>query len=394
MIGFKRYNPEIYMNTKYFIRVLLLIGIGILNTIQCSRYTISSDNSPDIKNQKNINIKKNLGVAIVFKYTQKLNHATFSDLVGQVKNGFLNIEYNDHLIPENIEWIDTILDASPFDYIQDYRNSKKKNVLEIQVEFDLYKTYSTPILTILTLGFFPYFAQYKVIFKSIYYDSQGKRIDLDWEKSIVMNQIRSMFLYPLSFIENDSAYKMIKFYILDYVKDSYSIIQEKSLPIDSYKTAGEPLDIPFRMHIWELDCKNNLLNYRSDSNKSYPLYDSKTYQICYVSLGFKNIKPHPIYLESKDFSIFVEGKKYSGLSGIEHTIPTQDPAKRVYGTKGNYNLNQNMRLKAKGTSYYGIGVYFLVPHEDVNRLEFIRWENKEISENPSEVWIGWDGSQD
>ncbi|MCC5815828.1 MAG: hypothetical protein JJT78_13830 [Leptospira sp.] len=398
MIGFKRYNNEIYMNTKYFIRVLLLIGIGILNTIQCSRYTISSDNSPDIKNQKNINIKKNLGVAIVFPFNKtNLDMFTFEELVSQVKNGFLNLEYNDQIIPENIEWIDTILDASPFDYIQDYRNSPKKNILEVQVEFDQHRVNSTFWINFLTMGIFPSFGKYNVNLKGIYYDSQGNRTHLDGKKTIVLNQIRSWFLYPLSFIENDSAYKMLKFYILDYIKESYSKIQEMNLAIGSYKTAGEPLEIPFRMRIYDLYCGKQ--EFSRNANKGgteilYPVYDSLTYQICFVSLELRNHTPYRIYSNSTDFSIFAGGKRYRGLSEIEVNTSNKNPDKREYGTKDTINLNKQLKLDPKHTSSGVYGVYFLIPHEDVNRMEFIRWENKEISENPSEVWIGWDGSQD
>jgi hypothetical protein len=345
-------------------------------------------------------IQKNLGVAIVFPYNKNkygLGFDTFENLVSQVKNGFLNLEYNDQMIPENIEWIDTILDDSPFDYTQDYRNSTKKNVLEIQVEFDVHNVNSSLLIHFLTLGIFPSFGQYKVIFKGIYYDSQGKRIDLDGEKSIVMNEIRSWFLYPLSFIENDSAYKMLKFYILDYIKESYSKIQEMNLPIGSYKTAEEPLDIPFRMRIHNLYCSNNITfdKYRGDTRIIiYPAYDSMTYKLCFASLGFRNHTFLRIYSNSTDFSLFAGGKRYRGLSEIE-VSNYRDIDKREYGTKDTINLNQWLKLHPNQsstgweTSSGVLGVYFLVTHTDVNSLEFIRWENNEISPNPSEVWIGW-----
>lgn len=399
MFRFKGRNAIAIWSKWYLNLIALIFGIAILNSTHCSRYTISSENRPEIKNVENFRIKKNLGVAIVFPYLRNnLDIFTYEELVGQVKNGFLNLENNDQMIPENVEWIDTILDDSPFDYTQDYRNSTKKNVLEVQVKFDLSSRNPTFWINFMTMGIFPSIEHFNVIFKSIYHDSEGKRTHLDNEKSIVVNQIRSWFLYPLSFIENDSAYKMLKFYILGYIKESYSKIQEMNLPIGSYKTAEEPLEIPFRMRIHDLYCDENITfdRYRGDARIIiYPIYDSMTYKLCYVSLGFRNHTFLKIYSNSTDFSLFAGGKRYQGLSEIEVSNYNRDIGKREYGMKDTINLNQRLKLDPNQsstgweTSSGVVGVYFLVPRNDVKNLDFIRWENKEISPHPSEVWIGW-----
>jgi hypothetical protein len=363
---------------------------------KCTRYGVAGESNHTRIHPKDLQIPKKLGVAVLFPVHQKpfVSHDALIDIIKSVQG---ELEISAWSSQNHLEWIDTWLDKSPYDYSQDYRNGEKKNLIEIQVRFPNFNYRISYFLSAITILIIPSIVDYELNFSTIYYDESGKKYNLNTRNTITIREVRSLF-FPLPFIvrgdAKDSVYKVLKAHILE----SYEEVIARNLSHSEFKNKSEPMDTPFRMKLWGgLSCEDkHTLDY-GHASQDRIIFDNEKYLLCFTRIHFRKQIKKQLFLHTKDFWLITKNQKIPSIQKI-----TADYSRVEGSVGGGFNargvtrdLNRSLTLKPDDSGFGDfLEIRFLVPREEVHSIDSIRWEDKKQSDNPSDVWIGWGEGDD
>lgn len=373
----------------------LILSIAFFSTIiplcKCISYRVVEDSNQRRVSLNDLQIFHKLGVAVLFSKPIDLliDYEGISELT---KSGLDRLEESDWSQEYNLHWIDTWLDASSYDYSQDYRLSEKKNLIEIQVRTQHIANPKNFILYLMTLFIIPYSEDYKINISSAFYDNSGKRHNLNTGNSLSIRLTKSL-LFAFSNKANIETKDSIQRLFQAQIIESYKEIESRNLAHSEFKSSMEPKEIPFRMKINYFACDSKYSISYGTANKDDIIFDTEKYVLCHTQVNFRTHTKNTLSLHTKDFQLYTKNQKIPSIQKITANYSAIDTdGKGVFNRRGvTRDLSRSFTLKPDASEFGSfLEIRFLVPKEEARSIDSIRWEDQEQSLHPSDVWIGWD----
>ncbi|GBF50961.1 hypothetical protein LPTSP4_24920 [Leptospira ryugenii] len=269
---------------------------------------------------------------------------------------------------EQFTFIDTIGDGSQFDYSQEYLKMNKRDILELQYNYQQKSVnLLMNILGLTTLGILPLKKTFQFSVVPIIYDSNGNAYPLKPIDSPTIDEWRSWLLFPFGSSKSKEI-DYIQYVLSETINSALEEIETRNIAISTFRGNYKKLNLPMRLAHTDTSICDVLVD---SANRSY-MTAGVGNKICRVELLFQNNTDRILSISSQNFRLVVDGKEVPAMESIS-------AENNQFKT-----LSSFVSLKPNSSGWYPeMIVYFSIPRSSKPTL--LRYVDKELSENPIEM---------